>query len=91
MKIMQQSQAKRVKLLQAIPLTIATVLMLQGCSLLIKPPVILTSDLKQPCQELPELTGSTGQDVLLWGIEVSGMYHDCKAKHAATVEAINPP
>lgn len=72
------------------PFMLVIALMLTACSsstrplpMAIKPP----ADLSQPCPRLPELTGTSGADVLPWAVGVVHQYNDCRARHRALVEA----
>ena len=64
--------------------------MMMGCQRLIVPQVTnsLPADLMQPCPELRLLTGTTGQDIVLWSIDTANKYQDCKARHSALVDAV---
>lgn len=62
-----------------------------GCQPLTVPlkEIKIPADLTYPCQELQELQGTTGKQVLLWSLQVIHDYNDCKAKHKALVNAFN--
>ena len=75
---------------QILSLLIAT-LMLTGCASSKMPsqPQIppLYSSLASDCSRLPEPPGGSYDDLMIWMLDVIGMYGDCAARHRATVKA----
>lgn len=48
----------------------------------------LPANLAAPCEPLPTLADGQQQTLAAWIVDASGMYHDCSARHNATVAAI---
>lgn len=48
----------------------------------------LPVQLTQPCSDLTLLDGTTGREILPWAVQTVYQYHDCKARHAALVNAV---
>lgn len=51
---------------------------------MIEPP----ANLMQPCPALATVSGKTGRDVLLWGVQTAYQYRDCAARHQGLIDAI---
>lgn len=52
------------------------------------PMTSLPANLAAPCPPLPLLDDGQQKTLAAWIVEASGMYHDCSARHDATVAAI---
>lgn len=66
-------------------------LMLTGCAsskVPLQPQIPpLDSSLAADCSPLPEPPGGSYDDLMIWMLDVIGMYGDCAARHRATVKA----
>ncbi|MFY5955797.1 Rz1-like lysis system protein LysC [Acinetobacter baumannii] len=48
----------------------------------------IPANLIQPCQNLNEIEGKTGKDLMIWSVDTVAKYNDCKARHGATIKAL---
>ncbi|HHP8277981.1 TPA: hypothetical protein ACSIXJ_002833 [Acinetobacter baumannii] len=48
---------------------------------------VIPANLIQPCPNLNEIKGTTGKDLMIWSVDTVAKYNDCKARHAALVDA----
>ncbi|MHA3051169.1 hypothetical protein [Acinetobacter sp. ANC 4640] len=53
---------------------------------MVKPTI--PANLVTPCPNLTTPSDGTAKSVLLWSVDTVDKYNDCKAKHAALVEAV---
>lgn len=42
----------------------------------------------QECDDLSELQGNTGKDIMLWSVETVTKYNYCKLRHSGLIKAL---
>lgn len=71
--------------------TALSALMTTGCASYAPPiEVKIQASLRQPCQQLRDLEGGTGADVLPWALETVKAYRVCSDRHRRLSEAVAP-
>ena len=61
---------------------------LYGCSTAPSTGLNLPANLAAPCEPLPHIDDGQQKTIAAWIVNTAGMYHDCSARHDATVAAI---
>ncbi len=49
---------------------------------------MIPANLLEPCSELQILESGLGKDIVIWSIDTSAKYKDCKARHSLLTKII---
>lgn len=71
-------------------LTILLASLLTACTT-VRPTTNPQASTRVPCPDAPVLTGGSGKEVLLWGVDIASAYRLCAAQHKALIDSLPKP